>query len=885
MTYLKLYLIGLPGVGKTTFRKRLTRTLANISSLPHEERQYFSTHLAESIQTLCLIKDKSKLDLEVSENSDQEARAIFKYLQRMTSEKSIGIDDSNLARSEEAFVVKQKAQLSPFEEPNQGLSVETMEDLNVEQKDGEDSVATSRINDILKNLREIISTGNYKDVLSMHTILINIIDVGGQPGFLEMLPFVCGGPGMFFVCFPLDKEFDQQYPVCYQREHRRITPYEAKFTIRETISQVLSGISYHTTGKCQSTTDDLQKRILSIKPTVTLFGTFRDKLKLQIEREIILKRLQPQYSDVPKHELNKEVESVLLKKYNYEKDSFTPLQSEVSSKLRKTINEHLSSKSLSEEAEGKLISALENKHQSVKEAVSKKYFGSIMVNPPGNRGLFEIDNYNGTDKDIEPIRAHIQTCLNDESRFVKVPVRPAQLLFAIILRREYRIISREECRLIGTELNMTEEDLKFTLWYFNQLGTLIYRDELKHVSSWFEDNVICSPQAIFDSIGQLIIQPLLKLHSPCEASKLLFQKERDDWSERGQFSIETIKRCFTNEANDSDYIPLEHLITFLQHVHLLSPISTSEVSYCGEITKIHYFMPAVLECASEEELYEIPSTTTPTSLLIFFKYGSSSIIADSVPMGLFCAVVAKLVTDGYNDIFGKKWELDNTRSVKRNLISFRVGCYGHRVTLVSHATCYEIRVLLASDANSVDLHDVCVSIYTSIMIVLRELNEYTSPSIGFLCPCGKHNKDPKRLLENCCIITESSTDCVIKCSKSTSIDLLEYSQYFPWIVKVCRCCIIKSDMCLPINCNNVQEIQLNQDVQISAIPFDLLIQCNFSFTWLKNGSSRSLSNENELVIPSVQFKSGDFYKCQIKRDDKLYCTVHHFLKGTIKPCI
>ena len=76
-----------------------------------------------------------------------------------------------------------------------------------------------------------------------------------------------------------------------------------------------------------------------------------------------------------------------------------------------------------------------------------------------------------------------------------------------------------------------------------------------------------------------------------------------------------------------------------------------------------------------------------------------------------------------------------------------------------------------------------------------------------------------------------------------------------------------------------QEVQLYQDVLISGIPFNIPVQCNFSFTWLKNGSSKGLSDENELVIPSVQFKSGDFYRCQIKRDDKFYCTVHHFLKG------
>ncbi len=99
MQYLKLYFIGLPGVGKTTFRKRLTRSLVNISSLLPEDREreteYYSTHLAECIQTLCILQDEEKFDLEISENLDDELKAFFKYLLGMTERKEPAPTDSD----------------------------------------------------------------------------------------------------------------------------------------------------------------------------------------------------------------------------------------------------------------------------------------------------------------------------------------------------------------------------------------------------------------------------------------------------------------------------------------------------------------------------------------------------------------------------------------------------------------------------------------------------------------------------------------------------------------------------------------------------------------------------------------------------------------------
>ena len=79
LRYLKLYLIGMSGLGKTTFRKCLTRVFANISSLPPEERQCCSTYLAECTQVLAVLSGY-RLEMKVSESIDEETQFLFHYL-------------------------------------------------------------------------------------------------------------------------------------------------------------------------------------------------------------------------------------------------------------------------------------------------------------------------------------------------------------------------------------------------------------------------------------------------------------------------------------------------------------------------------------------------------------------------------------------------------------------------------------------------------------------------------------------------------------------------------------------------------------------------------------------------------------------------------------
>ncbi len=179
-------------------------------------------------------------------------------------------------------------------------------------------------------------------------------------------------------------------------------------------------------------------------------------------------------------------------------------------------------------------------------------------------------------------------------------------------------------------------------------------------------------------------------------------------------------------------IPLENLIIFLEHVHLISPIKAKEVSIRSETSVVRYFMPAILDCATQDELLTapVPNNDTPVSLLLFFKYGSSESVADSVPIGLFCAMIAKLVSDGDEGIFGAEWKLVDSR-VKRNIVSFRVAF----VITSLHwspmlvAMRYALQDQDYSQDALIDLHDLCTYVYTTIMAVLKDLNRFVCPPL------------------------------------------------------------------------------------------------------------------------------------------------------------
>ena len=790
---LKLYFIGMSGLGKTTFRKRLMRVFANISSLPPEERQRCSTYLAECTQVLA----DSKLEMKVSENVDKETQLLFQYLYSGRTGNSSNEAATDMPKQPPGSE-EDNGSTSPPPPGSEGAKQPAVVQPSImEGSKGAEAIRKVNINEIVARFRGIVGSGEYAKEL-LDRILLNLIDMGGHPGFLEMLPFLSTGPGMYLVFFPLNKELDEQYEVSFERDGESITPYKAKYTVKETLSQILSAVSsIHT--MCDPVIEKwvsvISKEFLTVKPIATLLGTFKDEVERKIQKdklkEILCSKLKQRYPEVEEQLLKSELEKALDRKLapQPEQGSNATTALAISDKLKEdletAIENELGNESFQREIQKLTELELQRKHQAVGRISAN--FGRVFAKPPvaESRGpleptFFEVDNFKGTQADIDPIREHLNSVFNGQLEKAKLPIRPAQLLFVIILRNEYDIVTLDECYQIGEELKMQNIDVEFTLRYLHHcVGAILYYPDCEDTSiedqtkesgdkSWFKNNVICSPQVVFDSISSLIVKALRELPSAS-----IVDSEKTNWSRKGQFSEETIGFCLNSnlkkQVEDRRIIPVKKLIILLKHVNLLSPISTM-VDGKEVIT---YFMPAVLDCASKEDLLKCPPVDddNPSPILITFECGY-------VPIGLFCAMVTRLVSRGCKGILGMKWKLMHT-VVKRNFISFQID-NRHEVTLISHVRCYELRI--SRKNHQIDLNELCTYVLSTVQFVLKEISKQVEPQVAFECLCERHRPTENRDLSNLCKLREGIHPCFI-CEKfKITVDLQDSQNN--WLAKV-----------------------------------------------------------------------------------------------------
>ena len=733
--YLKMYFIGPSGLGKTTTRKRLTGFFTNLESIPEEKRERCSTYLAECTQALAVVGDSPlNLFLKTSETLDEEAQLIFLYL--------YGSKVSEAAKETESTITKKihkpstSAQLkkTPVHPNPSAHTVKNMKSpFEQEEVKGEEDkkekgvqIITVDVDQVISRLRSIVGSGKYVEQL-LGKVLINIVDIGGQPGFIEMFPFLSKGPGIFLTFFPLDKDLDDPCEVSYERDGEKITPYKSSYTIRQTVSQILSAINHY--GTVDSDIDqELSLRIGKLglaKPVASLIGTFKDKLETQVKTEILFEKLATEDVGTDKSVIEEAIKHAL------NKDSQSDNQEDTTSSLQKAVNEHLVSENFKEEVKQRLEQNLQEKNEALRTIACN--FEHLLSAPTDEQHFIAVDNFGGLDDDINPLREHLQDIFQSFFSNAKLPIHPSQLLLGVVLRKEYDIVSMEDCIRIGQALNMSEEDVRFTVWYLDRyVGALIYHPEIK--DKWFKGYVICSPQVVFDSTSILVVESLLEVHSQSKSlRRIRFTKaERRNWTEKGQFSMGTIERCHSEESKkkvrEGKLIPVDKLLKLLEHSHLLAPITVRKPG--SEVVETLYFIPAILECASSKELQTPPPADidTPSPIKITFE-------PRYLPVGLFCAMISELVSRGNDGILGMTWGLIESR-VKRNLVSFHVDSVAHQITLVAHVDCIEIRV--ARKDRSIDLSNLCSYALLAVLFVMKLISSLSCHIIAFDCQCGHH---------------------------------------------------------------------------------------------------------------------------------------------------
>ena len=733
--YLKMFFIGSSGLGKSTTRKRLTEEIKNLASSSEEEKKRCSTHLAEYSQVLAFMdEDKTKLTLKASRDPIKQMQAMFAYVYSCkvitTDCVPSPLESAHSSNQPSSDGRNQPTGLTSASSSTNESSATMTEVSPVLEEREPRMVTTVDVNEVISRLRDLVSSGDYFEQLA-NKILLNLVDIGGQPGFLEMLPSLSKGPGMFLAFFRLDKDLDEPCEVSYEREGDKITKHYSVYTNRETLSQILSAIKHHVKLDTALDQELLSKQadLACVKPIATLVGTFKDKFETKVKAKVLQEKLSIEFPKASESEKEEVVKHALAR--STEAQIGDQPTAKVDADMLSKVNQLLASDSFAGEAEGRLDQELKKKHEAISTITCN--FKDLLSPPADGQHFIAVDNFRGSEADIDPLREHLQKLFDSFFKGAQLRIRPTQLLLGIVLRKEYDIVSIDDCIHIGRALNMVEEEVRFSVWYLDRwVGALIYQPEIEDKDDWFKKYIICSPQIVFNSISSLIVEVLLDLHCPYSSSRCLAftAAEKENWVRKGQFSLATVKRCLSKEnkkkVEQDKLIPLEMLVKFLEHSNLLSRITIKKK---GGTEEVMCFIPAILECASHDKLAKAPppDADTPSPIKITFESGY-------VPTGVFCAMISRLVSRGHQGILGIKWELVES-GVKRNLASFHIDDTGHILTLIAYANCYEIQFI--RQERSCSLHDLCSYVLSSVVYVMKEVNDNIDPIIVFDCKCSR----------------------------------------------------------------------------------------------------------------------------------------------------
>ena len=803
--YSKILFIGPPGVGKTLTRLRLCNEMENMisrGSTPLPE----STLLANFNQVLIYINSRDGQNTWItSNNSQEEAQILFRYMCMLdpksymmesvnetnpSNDQNVDVGDQpvvpmhqsvqrRFSKLMRAILQLRHRRMPPHistvaDEPND----ESLQEPSAQSTDSETDDILSRLQDLVRNFNSSRFSELYES-----SILVNIHDIGGQPGFLEMIPSLISGPAAYLVFLNLSLPLDERYEIPFSRQSDSIIPFESIYTVKSTISQILTAISSINPLASPEQISTEFEHFKWKKPVATVVGTHQDKL---------------------------------------------------------------------EDGNAPIANLLKQKHLEVRNIIDNFCESGVVVTPAREESFVAIDNYKGTEEsDLFVLRAHVMDLITKKLN-VSIPIRPAWLILSIILRKEFEVVSLSTCFEIGNCLNMDQEETKTALWYLhNIVGAIMYYPEIEDEDGWFKTHIICSPQVIFDSISQVIVHSLQMLHSNSRVPAC--ESLRRDWIEKGLFSIEAIREVTeTNEI--TRYLPIEKLIKLLAHVNLLSEIKLHNPQPCTP--SIQLFMPAILECASEKELSNPPVTDEnhPAPIFLKFKFGY-------IPTGVFCCLVTRIVTKGAEKIFGELWELKKD-NVKRNFISFYLSEL-HYVSLISHDTCYEIRV--ERRGTTISLHDLCSQVLTTILYLLKEAYQHLEPIIAFECACDKYVADDR--LKHLC---EVSNVAICKGRDERHEVQLRDDQKV-WMGKASIFSFIIK-LLLMFVCFLAQSTTLSAETEmrlLSSLPEKVTVH------WIKDEEELCVSHH--LHIQSVTNSHFGAYKVDIKQEEKEILSITRIL--------
>ena len=254
----KCFLTGLPGVGKTTFLKRLSEKIVNLNLAGEESCS--STGL-EAPLPVCVLDETQFSTAVVSSkkwniqqgNEDNAAVMIELFHSTSLDEKEEMIEAFVPAPSPQIKATVESidsasdylATANSSSNDNTATHVNDTHVVAVVDEQSSPTAPKPHVDSISEYIRHVLQTKGLSSIEHLQNMsMIYLVDTGGQPEFHELLPAILKGSALYFIFFSLAYDLYQKVSVCYRLPkgdtRSSDVTYDSSHSSMEMIHQLLS---------------------------------------------------------------------------------------------------------------------------------------------------------------------------------------------------------------------------------------------------------------------------------------------------------------------------------------------------------------------------------------------------------------------------------------------------------------------------------------------------------------------------------------------------------------------------------------------------------------------------------------------------------------------